>query len=191
MPTRTETTAATRRALLDAASALLDAGGPDAVTLREVGSRAGVSRSAPYRHFVDKEQLLTALATRAWDDVGDGLAALVGDAEASPEHLLRAALHALLELGRARPHLYRLMFTTPAGDPTAAVRAAERAQDLFLRLVTEVVGIARSPQHGGLLLTSAHGIIGLEVSGHLAYDKWRSSAEDLVDLLLGLLPTTP
>lgn len=33
-----------RRALLDAAAALLDAGGPEAVTLREVGARAGVSR---------------------------------------------------------------------------------------------------------------------------------------------------
>jgi len=33
-----------RRALLDAAAELLDAGGPEAVTLREVGARAGVSR---------------------------------------------------------------------------------------------------------------------------------------------------
>ena len=73
--TRAETAAMTRRSLLDAAGALLDAGGPDAVTLREVGARAGVSRSAPYRHFADKESLLTALATNAMNELGDRLEA--------------------------------------------------------------------------------------------------------------------
>ncbi len=37
-----------------AAADLLEEGGPDAVTLRAVGARAGVSRSAPYRHFTGK-----------------------------------------------------------------------------------------------------------------------------------------
>lgn len=44
MVTRAESAAVTRRALLDAAAELLDLGGPAAVTLREVGARAGVSR---------------------------------------------------------------------------------------------------------------------------------------------------
>jgi AcrR family transcriptional regulator len=59
---RVESAAATRRALLDAAADLLDTGGPDAVTLRAVGARAGVTRGAPYRHFPDKDSLLTAIA---------------------------------------------------------------------------------------------------------------------------------
>ncbi len=79
------------------------------------------------------------------------------------------------------------MFTTPAADPTAAVRAAERAQDLSLEIVSRVVGSHQSVRYGGLLLTSAHGIAGLELSGHLAFDRWHSTAEDLVDLLIGLL----
>src|ERR1700721_929761 len=54
--------ASTRDALVDAAAQLLDEGGPDAVTLREVGHRAGVSHNAPYKHFVDKEALLAAVA---------------------------------------------------------------------------------------------------------------------------------
>ncbi|MFD0648993.1 TetR family transcriptional regulator [Streptomyces malaysiensis subsp. malaysiensis] len=44
MVTRAESAAVTRRALLDAAAELLDLGGPEAVTLREVGARAGVTR---------------------------------------------------------------------------------------------------------------------------------------------------
>ena len=54
----------TRDALIDAAAELSAAGGPAAVTLREVGRRAGVSHNAPYKHFADKEELLAAVAAR-------------------------------------------------------------------------------------------------------------------------------
>ncbi|MGH3253598.1 MAG: TetR/AcrR family transcriptional regulator, partial [Trebonia sp.] len=107
MTTRAETAAETRRALLEAAGELLDAGGPEAVTLREVGGRAGVSRSAPYRHFTGKESLLTELATRAWDELGDTLQSLVDSPELSPHERLRAALTEFAATGRSRPHLYR------------------------------------------------------------------------------------
>lgn len=191
MLSRTETAAATRRALLDAAGELLDAGGPAAVTLREVGARAGVSRSAPYRHFADKESLLTALAVEAWNEVGDVLEALPSSPDAAPERSLRTALLALVTIGRSRPHLYRLMFTTPVGDPIAAVRAAERVQDQFLNIVAGCVGPHPARQYGGLLLTSAHGITDLELSGHLVWDKWHSTPESLVELLISLLPPAP
>jgi AcrR family transcriptional regulator len=191
MATRSETAAATRRALLDAAGSLLDGGGPEAVTLREVGARAGVSRSAPYRHFVCKESLLTAVATEAWIDIGDGLEILGSDSDAQPEQILRGALLSMVTIGRSRPDLYRLMFTTPVGDVTAAVGAAERAQDLFLGIVARVVGPEKARLYAGLLLTSAHGITGLEIAGHLQWDKWHSTGEDLIELLIGLLPRTP
>lgn len=189
MATRAETSAATRQALLDAAGELLDDGGPAAVTLREVGARAGVSRSALYRHFADKENLLTELATRAWSDIGDIQQELATATGATPQRSLRLALASLVEVGRSRPHLYHLMFTTPGTDPTAAVRAAGRAQDLFLSIVAGVVGPRHARQYAALLLTSTHGIMGLELSGHLAWDKWQTTAEDLVELLIDLLPT--
>ncbi|HEY5221745.1 MAG TPA: TetR/AcrR family transcriptional regulator [Microbacteriaceae bacterium] len=189
MTTRAETAAATRVALIDAARVLLDLGGPDAVTLREVGARAGVSRSAPYRHFRDKESLLTLLATESWDAVGDSVQNLAADPTLAPADALRGALLALVSVGRSHPHLYRLMFTTPSGDPTAVVRAAGRTQDLFLSIVARVVGKKASLRYGALLLTSAHGIIGLELSGHLVWDKWHATAEELIDELIALLPT--
>jgi AcrR family transcriptional regulator len=186
--TRIETAAMTRRALLDAAAALLDTGGPDAVTLREVGARVGVSRSAPYRHFANKETLLTALATNAMDQLGDTLERLAAGDD-PPEQSLRAALLSLVAIGRARPHVYRLMFTTPAGDPTAAAQAAERTQDLFLELVGRIVGRKRARHYGALLLTTAHGATSFEVSGHFIWDKWQTNPEQLIDSMIALLPT--
>lgn len=185
--TRSESAAATRRSLIDAAGVLLDLGGVEAVTLREVGARSGVSRSAAYRHFADKESLLTVLATNAMSDLGDALEVLASSQD-SPEKCLRSALLSLITIGHTRPHLYRLMFTTPTGDPTAAVRAAERAQDLFLEIVGRITGPRRARRYGALLLTTAHGITGLDLSGHLDLDKWHTNAEELVDTIISLLP---
>src|ERR1700757_1592079 len=186
--TRSETAAMTRQSLLDAAGALLDTGGPDAVTLREVGALAGVSRSAPYRHFANKETLLTALATNAMNQLGDRLEQLA-TSDGPREQSLRTALLSLLAVGRARPHLYRLMFTTPAGDPTAAVEAAEGTQDLFLDLVGHIVGPRQARHYGALLLTAAHGATSFESSGHFVWNKWQTNAEQLIDTMIALLPT--
>jgi hypothetical protein len=81
------------------------------------------------------------------------------------------------------------MFTTPAGDPTAAVRAAERTQDLFLDIVRRIVGPQRARHYGALLLTTAHGVADLELSGHFVWDKWQTNAEQLIDTMIALLPT--
>ena len=157
------------------------------MTLREVGARSGVSRSAAYRHFADKDTLLTELATNALRELGDVLEVLVNSGD-PPKDCLRSALLSLITVGRTRPHLYRLMFTTPAGDPTEAVRVAERTQGLFLDMVGRVTGPRQAGRYGALLLTSAHGITGLDLSGHLDLDKWHTSAEELVDTLISLLP---
>ncbi|MGK5683649.1 TetR/AcrR family transcriptional regulator [Actinoplanes sp. URMC 104] len=187
MVSRVESAAATRRALLDAAAELLDAGGPDAVTLREVGARAGVSRGAPYRHFDHKESLLTAVAAEAWSRVGAGIRELRANTALSAADKLRGALTAFITIGRTQPHLYRLMFTNPADDPEALARAARSSQDEFLAIIATLVDERDAPRYAALLLAGANGIIAMEVSGQLAGDKWHTSAEDLVAALVAIV----
>jgi AcrR family transcriptional regulator len=50
-----------RRALLDAALDAIARGGLEAVNLRDLARRLGVSPAAPYRHFPDRDALLVAL----------------------------------------------------------------------------------------------------------------------------------
>jgi AcrR family transcriptional regulator len=75
-----------RRALLDEALDTIRTQGIAGVTLREIGTRLGVSRTALYRHFADKRALLTAVATEGfrmlhqqlaatWEEGGRGRAA--------------------------------------------------------------------------------------------------------------------
>jgi AcrR family transcriptional regulator len=184
MVTRAEAAAATRSALVRAASELLDEGGPDAVTLRAVGARAGVSRGAPYGHFADKAHLLTELAVNAWNSVADEVERLRTDPAATASERLERGLLALIGLGRRQPHRYALMFSTPvAGDPEAAA-AASRLESQYLALVADLVGEADARRYGALLMSSAHGIAGLELSGHLAKEKWEVGGEQLVRMLV-------
>lgn len=185
---RVESAAATRRALLHEAAALLDSGGPDAVTLREVGARAGVTRGAPYRHFADKESLLTAIAAESWERLGTEMHSLRTAARRRPADTLRKALGAVIAINRRQPYLYQLMFSAPAGDPTAVVRAAQSMCDEFLAIVGAVVGEQEAARYAGILLTGVHGAAGLEASGLLRTDKWQTDADELTDALLGLLP---
>ena len=183
MGTRSDAAAATRTALVRAASELLDEGGPGAVTLRAVGARAGVSRGAPYGHFEHKEHLLTWLAIDAWNSAANSVEHLREEPDVSPSDRLVRALMTLIEIGRQQPHLYALMFSTPADDADAVV-AASRLQDQFLAVVGDLVGEGDALRYGALLMSSAHGIAGLELSGHLAEEKWKVNGEQLVQMLV-------
>lgn len=183
---RAESAAATRRALLNEAAALLDSGGPEAVTLREVGARAGVTRGAPYGHFADKGRLLTAVAAMGWDRVADEMHALRGQQLAAADRL-RAAVHVLIDLNRRQPHLYQLMFTPPAGDPGAVIEGAQRLCDEFHALAADIAGEHNADRYAAILLTGAHGVAGLESSGLLGTDSLRTSAENLIDTYITLL----
>jgi AcrR family transcriptional regulator len=98
-----------RRALLDEALATIRAEGVEGVTLREIGAKLGVSRTALYRHFADKRALLAAVATEgfrtlraqlvsAWEDGGRTSAAF----DAMGVAYVRFAV--------ANPAHYRVMF---------------------------------------------------------------------------------
>ncbi|WP_327232667.1 TetR/AcrR family transcriptional regulator [Streptomyces sp. NBC_01317] len=209
MVTRAESAAATRRALLDAAAELLDLGGPEAVTLREVGARAGVTRGAPYRHFTGKDSLLTAVATESWERIADQVHALRTDPDLSASDRLRGALRTLLRVGRDRPHLYQMLFRRPGHRPEELgegldhvrrqlcgtegdliadrMRAAGRFRDEFLAIVADVVGGRDTRHYGALLLSGAHGIADMELSGHLDTDQLRTTADALVDTLVRMV----
>jgi AcrR family transcriptional regulator len=62
-----------REAILQTSLELIEEKGVRALTLREIGTRLGVSRMAPYRHFADKTALLAALGTTGFQQFGDVL----------------------------------------------------------------------------------------------------------------------
>ncbi|MBI4830988.1 MAG: TetR/AcrR family transcriptional regulator, partial [Candidatus Lindowbacteria bacterium] len=99
----------TRRRILQNASDLLERGGMNAVSLREVARLVGVTPMAIYNHFPSREALLVAvyekgvarLARQIWRDV------IRAD---SPARKLRAIVRAYVRFGIKNPYYYTMLF---------------------------------------------------------------------------------
>jgi AcrR family transcriptional regulator len=92
-----------RRALLDAAIAIVERDGAHALTLRAVAREAGVSPAAPYHHFKDKDELLDAVSREGFRRQRQAMAM----ARASCGDTLGVAY---VEFANAHPALYRVMY---------------------------------------------------------------------------------
>ena len=95
-----------RSALIAEARSILDAGGPEAVGLRETARRVGVSATATYRHFRDKDSLLAAVAAEGFREFGNTLAEAMRDTGR-----FSAMGRAYVDFALAHPGLFRLMFS--------------------------------------------------------------------------------
>lgn len=123
-----------QQSLLEAADALLDEGGTGAVSLREAARRAGVSATASYRHFVDKEALLAALAARGFKAFGAALDAAKGSRDP-----LAAMGVAYVGFALARPGRFRLMFGPTIADRSRHAELQAAASATFTQL-SQAVG---------------------------------------------------
>jgi len=94
-------------ALLDAAEQLLPSRGPEALTLREVARRAGVSHGAPYHHFASRDALLAAVAERGFIGLGEAMETATGT---TPRDRLAAICEAYVGFAAKHPTRFRLMF---------------------------------------------------------------------------------
>jgi AcrR family transcriptional regulator len=92
-------------ALRAAARAILEEAGPDIVGLREASRRVGVSATAAYRHFTNKEDLLASVAAEGFRELAAAME--TGAAESDP---LRAVGLAYVEFALQKRGLFRLMF---------------------------------------------------------------------------------
>lgn len=98
-----------RRALLDEALATIRDKGVGGLTLREIGARVGVSRSALYRHFADKGALLGAVATEGFRMLRLALVA-AWEEGGRDEAAFRAMGVTYVRFAVANPSHYRVMF---------------------------------------------------------------------------------
>jgi len=130
-----------RAACLRAARELLEEDG-GGLSVRAVARRAGVSATAPYRHFPDREALVSAVAAQGYRELAERLAA-AHPAPAAPEDLADVAV-AYVRFALEHPALFRAMFSEPC-DPGNAERAAATAA-----IAAYVDGLVRRafPRHG-------------------------------------------
>lgn len=103
-----------KAALVEAAASIVRTKGLDALTLREVARRTGVSAAAPYRHFPDRRSLVAAVAERGFVRLQEAM--IAGMQSARGRAGLKQVAVAYFEFGLANPAEYRVMFGPEMAD---------------------------------------------------------------------------
>jgi AcrR family transcriptional regulator len=166
-------------ALRAAARAILEEAGPDIVGLRETARRVGVSATAAYRHFTNKEDLLASVAAEGFRELAAAME--TGVAESDP---LRAVGLAYVEFALQKRGLFRLMF-----GPVLVQRAKYPELDEAARAVFGVLQrVAVTPDdqlrednsEGMAAWGLVHGLSSLFIDGLLPEGRARGLANEIL-----------
>lgn len=175
--------------IVGAARALYFDRGPDAVTMRAVAERVGVTATALYRHFADKEALLKEVVGEGSRLLGSHLFRAL---EApTPLERLRATAMAYLDFSMAQPQAYRALFESGIDDEASPVERQRGAVSRFLRdRVREAMdaGVIAPGDPDGAALTLwslLHGLASLHQAGVTRMEWVRERA--LTNLFDGIL----
>jgi AcrR family transcriptional regulator len=173
--TSTEELHPTAEALLDAATALLDEEGRDAVTARRLGREIGASSMAVYTHFGSMDELMAAIWRRGFARFGAALASASTTADPVADWMVQGWAYRRFAL--ANPHLYRVMFSDGLfsfTSGTEADRAAAAATFLALleRIERCVEGgrwdVADVALAGEVVWMATHGHCSVELTGYFS-----------------------
>ncbi len=203
MPRQTYHHGDLRTALIDAAITLLEAHGAAQVSMREAARIAGVSAGAPYRHFKDRDELMSAVAAAGHRRM---MAHLEAATEGNDGAMARYRSHGVgvVTFAVAHPHLFRVMNTAlwaraAASPEMAAVAEALNTQTASLVAEAQQAG-ELTPGSPAVVMLAAeslvYGLARLFVDGRMAElgvesDQAEAVANAVVDLFgVGLVPRT-
>src|ERR1700692_879924 len=124
-----------RAALIRAAIELLEESGETELSLRAVARRAGVSPAAPYRHYADREALVSAVAAVGYRELAERLVA-AHPSPSTPEQLASVAI-AYVQFALERPALFRIMFGESCDRDNDERVAATAAVSTYVRAIVE------------------------------------------------------
>jgi len=180
-----------RSALIEAGLAALEQGDTAELSLRAVARSVGVSANAAYRHFADKDALLSALAAEGFRR----FAARQAEAAASstdPTQARTASGRAYIGFAQDHPALFRLMFShflIASANPELQQTALEAFQGLIAATAKEA-GTAPDDERTMLAAVArwslVHGLSHLILDGQLA--PFAGQVDHLIDGVLKLKP---
>lgn len=185
-----------REALVEAAVEVVREGGPEALALRELARRVGVSHAAAYRHFADREALVDAVAERAMV----ALLAVVHARLAAVEEVdpVARARRRLVQIGvgyvdfaLTEPGLFRLLFTAYPEPPEGKDPDGEDPYSMLNAALDELVAVGYldprdRPGAEVTCWSAVHGFSVLNVEGPLRGMAAHDRDAALTGLLLGI-----
>jgi len=164
-----------REEILCAARRLLEENNIASLSMRAVAKEVGVSHTAPYRHFKDKESLLAGVAGLGFGEMISQLSEAVELHPGDPASQLEEAGHRYMKLVMENPQCTQLMFGNilPCDDTYPdLVESGDSAFDSVKSIIEEgqSLGVFKAGDVELLALTAwsaIHGLSLLFISGHV------------------------
>lgn len=173
-----------KEALVSAARTLIQERGPQGFTLVEAARLAGVSASAPYRHFADRRALLGALAQTGFNALADRLRTAWSEGRPDAQQAFGRMGSAYLAFAMEEPGYYAAMFASGLPEDEELRAASAAAFDLLSRAVADVAAAGAEDEEGLRLALEVwsltHGVASLAASGALAMAAPQVSANDVL-----------
>ncbi|MCO5130675.1 MAG: TetR/AcrR family transcriptional regulator [Xanthobacteraceae bacterium] len=179
-----------KEALLQAALGLIAEKGPAGFTFADAARSAGVSPAAPYRHFRDRDELLSSVAQRGFELFEAVLTQAWDDGRPDTVTAFQRVGRAYLDFARSEPAFYSAMFESGVPvdvNPTLMV-ASERAFNIIRAAAERLAalappGVARPPAMMMALhiWSLSHGVASLFSRGDAARRKLPMSPDELLE----------
>jgi AcrR family transcriptional regulator len=163
-----------RQKVLDASLALIEEGGLDRLSMREVARKAGVSHQAPYHYFADREAILAGIASDGFGMLQQELARSLDKQAASQKSAIEAVARTYVDFALRHPGYFRVMFRSDAVPIENYPEALHNADAAFGALAQTVDrSFAGEPPEARRTLAFAcwaftHGLATLLLDGPLA-----------------------
>ena len=180
----------------------IESDGTEKLSLRALAREAGVSQTAPYRHFPTKKCLLAALATRGFVELRDRVRSIVDSDQPIETRFMQMGV-GYVEFALENPTTYHLMFGSVLADfaeydmlheaATSAYAQVRRCESQLIEAKQLDVNAAR---FGGVIWAGVHGIASLLLSSRQgprisetaqAVEAMRADIEDSLQILFGHL----
>lgn len=166
-----------KNALIKAGVEILAKDGVSGLSLRKVAQRAGVSHSAPYAHFNDKQSLIAAISTEGFTQLYTELEAAISPYSKNPKKQLIEGVKAYVRFAEENTDTFKIMFS--------GVLEKEKDYPSFVEISSKtfklVVGVVQTCQNARILPKGStdlmavsvwgqvHGILSLALEGQISH----------------------
>jgi AcrR family transcriptional regulator len=166
-----------KNALIKAGTEVLAQNGVGGLSLRKVAKKAGVSHTAPYAHFADKQALIAAISTEGFRQLYEQVVAVTGRYKNDPAQQLLETAWTYVQFAMNDPDQFKIMFSSVLEKEKEYPDFVEMSQKTF----QQVVAVVAHCQEAGVLQdgpgaltavttwSAVHGLIALLLEGQIPH----------------------
>lgn len=185
-----------KNALIKAGIEILSKEGVNGLSLRKVARKAGVSHSAPYAHFPDKQWLIAAISTEGFNQLYAELDAAISAHVKNPKRQLLEGARAYVQFAMTHTDTFKIMFSGILEKEKEYPAFVEISHKTFERVVdvvracqaVHVLGPGSTEIIAVSIWGQVHGIVSLALEGQISHTVLgRRNVQDIVSYAIELV----